>query len=63
MNILAKVYATQILSNTHNIPDSKVHGAYMGLTWGRQDPGRPHVGPMKLAIRNAIELHKRIWLC
>ena len=33
------------------IPDSKVHGANMGLTWGRQDPGGPHVGPINLAIR------------
>ena len=32
-------------------PDSKVHGAYRGPTWGRQDPGGPHVGPMNLAIR------------
>ena len=32
-------------------PDSKVHGAYMGPTWGRQDPGGPYVGPMNLAIR------------
>ena len=32
-------------------PDSKVHGAYMGPTWGRQDPGGPHVGHMNLAIR------------
>ena len=32
-------------------PDSKDHGAYMGSTWGRQDPGGPHVGPMNLAIR------------
>ena len=31
-------------------PDSKVHGAIMGLIWGRQDPGGPHVGPMNLAI-------------
>ena len=23
---------------------------YMGPTWGRQDPGGPHVGPMNLAI-------------
>ena len=29
-------------------PDSKVHGAYMGPTWGRQDPGGPHVGPWSL---------------
>ena len=24
-------------------PDSKVQGAYMGPTWGQQDPGGPHV--------------------
>ena len=35
-------------------PDSKVHGANMGPTWGRQDPGGPHVGPMSLAIRATI---------
>ena len=33
-------------------PDSKVHGAYMGPIWGRQDPGGPHVGPMNIAIWN-----------
>ena len=32
------------------IPDSKVYGANMGSTWGRQDLGGPHVGPMDLAI-------------
>ena len=31
-------------------PDSKVHGANMGPIWGRQDPGRSHVGPMNFAI-------------
>ena len=30
-------------------PGSKVRGANMGLTWGLQDPGGPHVGPMNLA--------------
>ena len=34
----------------HPSPDSKVHGANMGPTWGRQDPGVPHVGPMNFAI-------------
>ena len=33
-----------------SVPDSKVHGAYVGPTWGRQDPGGPHVGHMILAI-------------
>ena len=35
---------------TYTNPDSKVHGANMGPTWGRQDPGGPHVGRMNLAI-------------
>ena len=34
----------------HTHPDSKVHGAYMGPTWGRQAPGGPHIGPTNLAI-------------
>ena len=38
-----------------DIPDSKVHGAYMGPTWGRQDPGGPHVGPMILAIWDMMQ--------
>ena len=29
-------------------PDSKVYGANMEPNWGRQDPGRRHVGPMNL---------------
>ena len=36
-------------------PDSKVHGANMGPTWGQQDPGGPHVGPMNLTIRVCIQ--------
>ena len=36
------------------IQDSKVHGAYVGPTWGRQDPGGPHVGLMNLAIRDYL---------
>ena len=28
--------------------------ANMGSVWGRQDPGGPHVGPMNLAIWDAI---------
>ena len=33
-----------------NLHDSNVHGANMGPTWGRQDPGGPHVGPMNFAV-------------
>ena len=29
---------------------SKVHGASMGPTWGRQDPGGPHDSPVNLAL-------------
>ena len=31
-------------------PDSKVHGANMGPTWGRQVPDGSHIGPTNLAI-------------
>ena len=31
-------------------PDNKVYGANIGSTWGRQDPGGPHVGPMNFVI-------------
>ena len=31
-------------------PNSKGHGANMGPTWDRQDPGWPHVGHLNLAI-------------
>ena len=31
------------------IPDSKVHGANIGPTWGRQDPVGPYVGHVNLA--------------
>ena len=46
----------------HHNPDSKVHGAYMGPTWGRQDPGGPHVGPMNLALREDFTVLGRIVL-
>ena len=39
--------------HVNKVPDSMVHGTNMGPTWGRQDPGGPHVGPMNLAILGA----------
>ena len=41
----------------HIFPDSKVHGANVGPSWGRQDSGGPHVGHMNFAIRVAICLY------
>ena len=35
----------------NNVPDSKVHGANMGLTWVLLAPDGPHVGLMNLANR------------
>ena len=35
--------------------DSKVYGANMGHTWGRQDPGGPRVDPMNFAIWEDFE--------
>ena len=50
-------YHTSSLGGSHQVttPDSRVHGANMGPTWGRQDPGWPHVGPMNLAICEGIQ--------
>ena len=39
-------------------PDSKLQGANVGPTWGRQDPDGPHVGHMNLAIWGIISLQK-----
>ena len=39
-----------VLPGSRDCPDSKVHGANMGLIWGRQDPGGLHVNPMNFAI-------------
>ena len=36
------------------LPDIKVYGANTGPTWGRQDPGGPHVGAMNFAIWDYI---------
>ena len=44
------MFPSQNHANIWNIPDSKVHGANMGPSWGRQDPGGPHAGPMNFAI-------------
>ena len=41
-------------------PDSKVHGANMGTTWGRQDPGGPHVGLMNPAFWGNHEIYYTI---
>ena len=39
-----------------SIPDSNIHGANMVPTWGRQDPGWPHVGHTNLAIWDIWQL-------
>ena len=41
-----------------NPPDSEVHGANMGPTWGLSAPDGPHVGPMNLALRALLSI---IW--
>ena len=38
-----------VSSQIYKLPDSEVHGANMRPIWGRQNPGGPHVGPMKFA--------------
>ena len=43
--LLISVGEGQTSGASLTFPDSKVYGANMGPTWGRQDPGGPHVGP------------------
>ena len=45
-----------------NIPDSKVHGANMGPTWGWQDPCGPYVGPAKIVIWDVSENRVILWI-
>ena len=35
-------------------PDNEVHGVNMGPTWVLSAPAGPHVGPLNLAIRDAL---------
>ena len=51
-NYKFKITATSPRSLWIN-PDSKVHGANMGLTWVLSAPDGPHVGPMNLVIVEA----------
>ena len=53
--LASSVVPRKLVKPKVNPADSKVHGANMGPTWGRQDPGGSHVGHMKIAIWTAIE--------
>ena len=53
--IMYGAYCVWVIKHT---PDSKVHGANMGLIWGRQDSGEPYVGPMNFAIWHFITDNK-----
>ena len=50
MNQSPEPMVTQGQFSMECFPDSKDHGANLGPTWGRQDPGWPQVGPMNFAI-------------
>ena len=50
---VVKTFQVVTVYTLKHIPDNKVHEAYMWPTWGRQDPGGPHVGPMNLAIKDS----------
>ena len=52
-------YGSSDLECSKETLDSKDHGAIMGPTWVLSAPDEPHIGPMNLAIRDAIyHLHK-----
>ena len=51
MQCINKLYLLLLCDNSEaTFPDSKVHGAPMEPTLGRQDPGGPHVRHVNLAI-------------
>ena len=54
-NGINQSFVSQILQS---IPESKVHGANVGPTWGRQDPGGPHVGHMNFVIWDMAPIYK-----
>ena len=39
---------------SHIIPDSKIHGAHMRPTWGRQDSAGPHMGQVNLDLWDVL---------
>ena len=46
------------------VSDNKIYEAYMGPTWGRQDPGGSHAGPTNLAVKQFFAFISRkvsIW--
>ena len=50
-------YAT--MSFVYQCPASKVYGANIGPTWGREDPGGPHVGSVNFVIWVLMPSHWR----
>ena len=47
----------------YSCPDSKIHGANMGPTWGRQDPGGAHVGHTNRAVWVALAKNIIYYVC
>ena len=60
--IPVQVFDLRLEPNLRTCPDIKVHGANMGVIWGRQDPCGPHVGPVNFAMRVAAHVHKAHFL-
>ena len=59
LSLYSGIFRFQHQQDLNYIPDSKIHGACMGPTWGRQHPGGPHVVPMNLAIRHSYYTYLR----
>ena len=52
---------TSMNSLVQRVTDSKVHGANMEPTWGRQEPGGPHIGHMNFAIWGGLGCQAIAW--
>ena len=55
------VVVSEIAGNDEDVVTSQI-ARFMGPTWGRQDPGGPHVGPMNLFIRDVNDLAFYQWV-
>ena len=60
-------YCNVVWGNTFKPPDTKIHGANFGPTWGLQDSDGPHVGHTNLALRahliySMLLVTTRVWV-
>ena len=63
MHALIAILVYLISVNTKRDPDIKVHGANMGPSWDRQEPGGPQIGHVNLAVLGGPGTIQNISFC